>query len=150
MAKIVKAEDKYEYYDVVEDLNSTDEARMPTRRVGDAHLVESKVVFMPSKTRTYQTAGDMAVPVDEWLTPDGGEGAVTPAPKNYSLEEDVDGNKRGGANFLTPGESETVRPADFKAPTPSNILKRAPMFGDIINGQNGDGVDAADRFTSGR
>jgi hypothetical protein len=172
MGKIVKAEDKYEYYDVTEDLNSSDQDRMPVRsvRLGDARLVPSRVTFMRPTTRTYETAGDMAVPKDSFLYPNLTDEATITPPQKY-LCENPEHQKLHEENFLTPGESETVRPADFVAPTPSSILKsvrdgnlvpddtkenvakrwskNGVSFADVIGRSNGPADEAA-RFMGGR
>jgi hypothetical protein len=146
-ARVSKAEDKAEYYDIATDLDTTDKERMPSRRVGDAHLVQSKVVYMPETTRTYQTAGDMAVPRDSFLSPNLGE---SQKPTQEYRCEYPDGQKLHGENVLSPGESEGVTPADYVPSKPAVLKRAAGMFSNIIHGQTGDGIDAADRFTGGK
>jgi hypothetical protein len=139
-------ESKAVYFDIADTVQSADPNKARPVRVGDARVMPNRVTFLPPETRVYETAGDMAVPRDSFLSPNlGGSQGPTQA---YRCEY-PDGQKLHQENFLAPGEGETETPADFVAPKPA-VLKRAGMFANIINGQDGDGVDAADRFTGGR
>ena len=139
-------ESKAQYFDIADTVQDANNQPNRTVRVGDARVMPNRVTFMKPETRVYETAGDMAVPRDSFLAPNLGENQ---GPTQQYRCEYPDGQKLHEENFAEPGESETVRPADFVAPKPA-VLKRAGMFSNIINGQDGDGVDAADRFTGGR
>jgi len=141
-------ESKVEYYDVVEDLNTTDSERMPTRRVlGDISVLKPKVEFMPPTTRVFETVGDFVVPRDSFLHPNLGE---SQKPTQQYLCENPEHQKLHRENFLAPGESEGVTPADYVPSKPAVLKRAAGLFSNIINLQGGDGVDSADRFTGGK
>jgi len=139
-------ESKAKYFDIADTVQSANNQPHRTVRVGDARVMPNKVTFLPPQTRTFETAGDMAVPRDSFLAPNLGENQ---GPTQAYRCEYPDGQRLHEENFLAPGESETETPADFVAPKPG-VLKRAGMFSNIINNQDGDGVDAADRFMGGR
>lgn len=118
-------------FDIADTVQSASNQPNRSVRLGDSRVMPNKVTFLPPTTRTYETAGDMAVPRDSFLSPNLGE---SQGPTQEYRCEYPDGQKLHGENFLAPGESETVKPADFVAPKPAVLKRAAGLYSNLIRG----------------
>jgi hypothetical protein len=141
------ASKEFDIGETVQDANN-----QPTNgslRLGDSRMLPNKTAY-PNGSRTYQTTGDAQVlAADPFLHGDQGEananggpagGARLPVVRPYAIDDNVDGDKRGSENFMSPGESGIAPAAAPNFPSAGEvgsrvIAKRAGLFTDVIMGR---------------